>query len=96
MNNTTLTLSARASSPTAGILIGGRRFGDNHPPLVRAIGSDPSWAATARGDNFLRHATLITLNTYEDLGVLLDDPDFVFEVMAVKERLGLPVTREGA
>lgn len=74
----------------AGFLFDGPRESGNHPPFVRASGSDPSWAATTEGDKFL---VLSILNAYEDLGVSLNEPDFVFEVMALKEKLGLPVTR---
>lgn len=48
-----------------------------------------------RAHTTARQAVLATLNAYEDLGAFLDDPEFVFEVMALKQKLGLPTHREG-
>lgn len=41
----------------------------------------------------VREAVLATLNQMEDVATRDNDPDLVFEIMALKERLGLPTTR---
>lgn len=40
---------------------------------------------------FDRQMVLEILNHYEAMAVAADDADFVFEVMALKEKLGLPL-----
>ncbi len=69
-------------------------FGRAARPSPLTGGTLGDHGGTSGGRQFLIRTTLHTLNAYEDLGVLLDDPDFVFEVMALKERLGLPLERD--
>ncbi len=95
MKITPITILPPASSLTGRFAFGDASFGAEHP-LVRE-----SWGNSGRTSGerqFLDHAivgqiTLAALNRYEDLGVLLNDPDLVFEIMELKERLGLPLSR---
>lgn len=96
------TMNNSTSTPTS-LRTGRFAFGEAARPSPLAGGTVSDHGVIHGGTSgerqFLDHAivgqfTLATLNRYEDLGVLLNDPDFVFEVMELKDRLGLPVGRQ--
>lgn len=66
----------------------------NPPPVATLPPETGGQPCVGNGRYFsIRHATCVHLNNLEDLGVILNDADFVFEVMALKDQLGFPPHR---